>query len=965
MSTMKKVLALTLALVMALSFASFGYTDEADINVADVEAVKLLTSLNVITGYTDDTFRPNGLITRAEAAKMIYVICNRGVDDKAVAYTAMPSMFTDVAESIWYEGYVNYCASVDIIAGRTATTFDPLAHVTGYELAKMLLVVAEYDPTIQGYGAGATDWQNCVWNDASKAYMLQDLDAMMTMPITRENAAKMMYNTLLNVGVAQYIGDLLVSGTMLGSGNQLTVGQKRMGLEVVTGTITAVNNVKLGTDTDKSGITGDEYITVDVTSDENADDLEFVWEANEALLGHQVKVVLKKLATNNEIGTGVDYNEDIYGVYGMYETGRTKVYNTTVDAITASTTNNTIKFVGFNGDKAKSHTNNIPAVYFNDFETRDNMDEMTELAAYFGTNRAFPVKAVDTNGDGKIDHMFITETFYGKVQQNNGTTAFLADEIGSGNGSITIIKAADYEADLNLIGEVKAGDIIAVTENYLSSELVYDIKAVAPTAVTASAYTYLKINNQNTGIIEKVKLDGTYYERAVEAVKTFTELNHADEVYYIDNGYVVFSAEQGITQAPTNVAIVLDVSVTPTDGYVVDNWTNSKTYSNPITVQFLAQDGKIYKRNYHVPKAAMNDPTVIGAANSVYGSDDAYVEPKTSTTTISNPATVFEGNDTIRTFLATYGASNVFEYVEDGTNVYLRVLNSDTDELMLPADAALYGADAAVNGVKFVNSNDTLHMDSNTILETSADTFFFVKYSTNKWTVVKAADLLGNIATADAIDVVRLGDYTVAYGLLDLGSAALPAVSATINLAWLTGEYEVSEIANNKHTAHLEAKNMADETITLDVILTGSATLAEAKAQVAVWMQTMQHTLVSYTFDADGYAQLAKAVTTGYTGKNGTIGFVTDKSFRIGNDLLINYNEKTVVITVALNADNEEVYTITTGKPAEAAQSWVLYSTDKDVHTAAVVLVNLAYDQDAGTREYTDFILSDIPAVNP
>ena len=84
MRTLKKVLALTVALAMMLSLTAFAaFSDEETINENYVDAVNLLGALNVMTGDTEGTFRPNDTISRAEAAKMIYVIRNGGNDDKA------------------------------------------------------------------------------------------------------------------------------------------------------------------------------------------------------------------------------------------------------------------------------------------------------------------------------------------------------------------------------------------------------------------------------------------------------------------------------------------------------------------------------------------------------------------------------------------------------------------------------------------------------------------------------------------------------------------------------------------------------------------------------------------------------------------------------------------------------------------------------------------------------------------
>ena len=156
MRTLKKVLALTVVLATLLSISSFAaFSDEESIDESFVDAVNLLGALNVMTGDTEGTFRPNDTISRAEAAKMIYVIRNGGVDDQAAGWTGMTT-FSDVPAGAWYEGYVNYCASLGIIAGVGGGKFNPSGAVTGVELAKMMLVVADYNPNIEGYTG--TNW---------------------------------------------------------------------------------------------------------------------------------------------------------------------------------------------------------------------------------------------------------------------------------------------------------------------------------------------------------------------------------------------------------------------------------------------------------------------------------------------------------------------------------------------------------------------------------------------------------------------------------------------------------------------------------------------------------------------------------------------------------------------------------------------------------------------------------------
>ncbi len=59
------------------------FTDEADIQATD--AVNMLTALGVIEGDPDGSFRPDATVTRAEMAKMIFVVRNNSIDDSAYA----------------------------------------------------------------------------------------------------------------------------------------------------------------------------------------------------------------------------------------------------------------------------------------------------------------------------------------------------------------------------------------------------------------------------------------------------------------------------------------------------------------------------------------------------------------------------------------------------------------------------------------------------------------------------------------------------------------------------------------------------------------------------------------------------------------------------------------------------------------------------------------------------------------
>ena len=199
MKNFTKVLALVLVVAMALSMvtmASAAFTDDAEITKK--AAVSVLSTIGVLKGYDDGSFKPTGDVTRAEMAKMIATILNKG-DDVGDIYKGACT-FTDTA-SHWAAGYVAYCAQEKIINGKSATKFDPDGKVTGVEAAKMLLCALGYTP--DGAGLVGANWASNTLSLARKDFrnLLDDVDGNMSDNLNRENAAQMLLNALQAVMV--------------------------------------------------------------------------------------------------------------------------------------------------------------------------------------------------------------------------------------------------------------------------------------------------------------------------------------------------------------------------------------------------------------------------------------------------------------------------------------------------------------------------------------------------------------------------------------------------------------------------------------------------------------------------------------------------------------------------------------------------------------------------------------------
>ncbi|WP_270479224.1 S-layer homology domain-containing protein, partial [Butyricicoccus sp. AF18-9LB] len=166
-------------------FAGAAFTDSADIKV-DTEVVDTLVSLGVVNGYDDGSFKPNGTVTRAEMAKMIYVL--RTGNSDASAYNDDKTSFTDIG-SHWARGYIKYCQSLGIIA----TKFCPNDKVTAQEAAKILLVTLGYDATKAGLTGSS--WAAKTNALADENGLLDDVNTSFTSACPRQYAAQLIYNT--------------------------------------------------------------------------------------------------------------------------------------------------------------------------------------------------------------------------------------------------------------------------------------------------------------------------------------------------------------------------------------------------------------------------------------------------------------------------------------------------------------------------------------------------------------------------------------------------------------------------------------------------------------------------------------------------------------------------------------------------------------------------------------------------
>lgn len=93
-----------------------------------------------IVGYPDGAFRPDGDMTRAEAAAIFARLIS---EKKSENISGTKTGFTDISKNEWYAGYISYLEKYNIIKGYADKSFRPDAPVTRAEFVAM--TVRYYD----------------------------------------------------------------------------------------------------------------------------------------------------------------------------------------------------------------------------------------------------------------------------------------------------------------------------------------------------------------------------------------------------------------------------------------------------------------------------------------------------------------------------------------------------------------------------------------------------------------------------------------------------------------------------------------------------------------------------------------------------------------------------------------------------------------------------------------------------
>ena len=556
MKNLKKVLALVMACAMLFTMSSFAFTDVAE-DASYLEAVTMLSKLGIINGYEDGTFLPDNTITRAEAAKVL--VCALNAADLAEGMVKANS-FTDVPETHWAAGYVNYAASLGIIAGRGEGIFDPEAPVTYEEIVKMVVAMLGYTPVANvkgGYPTGylyvannmlkITKGATGVTGDAAKRWVVARL-------LFNSLEAKMMEQETWSASDPEYIqGD----DTLLQDYLEVT---KLEGVVVktfyadfsdkedqdVTIAVAAVNGY---TDDEKLEDAGFDFGAVI--------DEEFVFDANgtgaEDYLFYTVTAYVKDFTEDDElvaIAPKGNKNSTLEIAFDEFEPESWKDNKTNYY---------TFEYYKSLDDEepvvAKVRKDNAKQTDFEYYENGDEADYNNLIANIEGVygdecDLDGVVRLLDNDGNGTYDYVFVeTVTAEVAVKSINEKTYKVTGKTGT--DSITLDpEDEDYYVTYIKDGEVADFEDIA-EDDILSVVELYDGKVKK---VYISSET---VEGRVTSVTKGLKIAGAIYRQSNEYA---TEIAKGEEgTFFLNyNGKIAYKEAEKVSGG--NYAFVLAVN---------------------------------------------------------------------------------------------------------------------------------------------------------------------------------------------------------------------------------------------------------------------------------------------------------------------------------------------------------------------------------------------------------------------
>ena len=472
---LKKILALVLAFACAFTMfaGAASYSDKADIKAST--AVDMLSSLGVIQGYDDGSFKPNTTVTRAQMAKMIFTIMNGG-NDNANAYASLPTAFTDLPTAAWAQGYVRYLQNTGIIAGKSATKFAPNDTVTGLEAAKMVLVAAGYNAQKAGLTGAA--WAQNTMKYGQLNNLFEDVDTDLNAALPRQYAAQILYNAL-DMERVVWSNDIEDFKPATDVDDDKTIGGKYM--DLVKTDAAQLLSVEKTSGKDTYEITLGKAVKYG-DGDHTKAKFDKVPTDVADMIGLNVKVLVKAKANGDT------------NVYGVYADDDSKVLASGTVGTLDTVKNESKKFkVDGTEYKAEKALADVPVIYPNKESVPAAIDTLGEVITTKDTYPAYSIKAIDLNGNNKADLVVAVPTEVKEVTY-----------VGS---SAATIGGKSYKFDdADIYDGIKKDDWAVIVSG--------DFTSSGDPIISKATVVSGKVTGVKTGSPDEIKIDGNWYKKS-------------------------------------------------------------------------------------------------------------------------------------------------------------------------------------------------------------------------------------------------------------------------------------------------------------------------------------------------------------------------------------------------------------------------------------------------------------------
>ena len=449
------------------------YSDKADIKAST--AVDMLSSLGVIQGYDDGSFKPNTTVTRAQMAKMIFTIMNGG-NDNANAYASLPTAFTDLPTAAWAQGYVRYLQNTCIIAGKSATKFAPNDTVTGLEAAKMVLVAAGYNAQKAGLTGAA--WAQNTMKYGQLNNLFEDVDTDLNAALPRQYAAQILYNAL-DMERVVWSNDIEDFKPATDVDDDKTIGGKYM--DLVKTDAAQLLSVEKTSGKDTYEITLGKAVKYG-DGDHTKAKFDKVPTDVADMIGLNVKVLVKAKANGDT------------NVYGVYADDDSKVLATGTVGTLDTVKNESKKFkVDGTEYKAEKALADVPVIYPNKESVPAAIDTLGEVITTKDTYPAYSIKAIDLNGNNKADLVVAVPTEVKEVTY-----------VGS---SAATIGGKSYKFDdADIYDGIKKDDWAVIVSG--------DFTSSGDPIISKATVVSGKVTGVKTGSPDEIKIDGNWYKKS-------------------------------------------------------------------------------------------------------------------------------------------------------------------------------------------------------------------------------------------------------------------------------------------------------------------------------------------------------------------------------------------------------------------------------------------------------------------